>query len=80
MITITDAGALAGYSSTDHLIDDRAIKDIIGRQYRSVGEALRAADSRCFMDAHGDHPRRPHQYTWVEVLMCDGSKRTHKSV
>lgn len=73
MITVQDAGALAGYSGEDHMIEAGKIKDIIGRDFPSVGAALKAADSRCKIRG------RPHPYTWVEVRMADGTTRTHKS-
>jgi hypothetical protein len=80
MVTVVNAGALAGYSGTDHLIDDSGIADIIGRQYRSVGDALRAADSRCWMAAHNGRPARRHRYTWVECRMANGETISAKSV
>lgn len=80
MITVIDAGAKAGYSGVDHLIEDSEIKDIVGRQFRSVGEALRAADARCYIAGHNGRPRRRHPYTWVEVRMADGTVRTHSSI
>ena len=79
MVTVLNAGARAGYSGVDHLIDDRELKDIIGRDFRSVGEALKAADKRCWIDAYGPSPRRRHPYTWVEVRTSDGSVRVHYS-
>jgi len=43
MITIVDAGIAHGYSSDDHLITGREASGVIGRQFRSVREALTAA-------------------------------------
>ena len=80
MITVLNGGSLNGYSSTDHLIDDSQIKDIIGRQFRSVGDALRAADRRVFIDGTPSRKRRAHPYTWVQVQMANGAVNEHKSV
>lgn len=80
MIKVIDAGALQGYSGTDHLIDDSEIKDIIGREYRSVKQALDAADKRCFIVSHGSNPRRNHPYTWVKVMMANGEIIERNSV
>lgn len=79
MITVTNAGALEGYSGVDHLIEDET-KDIIGRRFRSVGEALKAADRKCFIGRYGDRPRRVHPYTWVEVRFASGETKTFRSV
>lgn len=79
MITVLNAGALHGYSGVDHLIDDQT-SSVVGRQFRSVGEALQAADRKCFIDAYGDRPRRYHPYTWVEVRFASGEVRTFRSV
>ena len=45
MITITEAFVASGYSGCDHLLTGRECDDVIGRQFRSVGEACQAADS-----------------------------------
>lgn len=79
MLIVTNAGALEGYSGVDHLIEDET-REIIGRQFRSVGEALRAADRKCFIGRHGDRPRRAHPYTWVEVRFANGEIKTFRSV
>lgn len=73
MITVVNAGSLAGYSDYDHLIDDSQVKEIIGREFRSVGEALKAANKRCWIEVPPTGRRRSHPYTYVEVRMADGS-------
>lgn len=78
MITVINAGALTGYSSTDHLIDDTDVKKIIGKQFKSVKAALKAADKNCFMETAKVY--RNHPYTWVEVKMASGETSTHRSV
>jgi hypothetical protein len=80
MITVIDAYALNGYSGYDHLIDDSKLKEIIGQEFRSVGEALKAADKRCFIDAPPTGRRRQHPYTGMKVRMADGSVHEHYSV
>ena len=45
MITVMNAFIRRGFSSVDHYITGRECLDIIGRSYRSVGEATKAADS-----------------------------------
>lgn len=42
MITLEDAWHRQGYTRDDHLLDDGPLKDMIGRQFRSVGEARKA--------------------------------------
>ena len=79
MITVIDAGARQGYSSTDHLIDDSELAEIIGKKFSSVGKALVAADKRCWMDGRPGVKRRRHPYTWVEVMFADGTKLTKSS-
>ena len=74
MITIQNAGALAGYSGTDHLIDESEIKDVIGVQYRCVGDALRAVEKRCF------NRGRHHPYVWADIRMANGDVHHHTSV
>lgn len=80
MINVLNAGALHGYDSNDHLIEEDELKDIIGLSFRSVGDALRAADNRCYIARHGNHKRCSHPYTWIEVRMANGEIREHKSV
>lgn len=80
MITVKDGGALAGYSDSDHLIDDSDIKDIIGLEYRSVGDALRAAKSRCWMRGTYCHPGYQYSYVWIEVVFADGTTKVFKHV
>lgn len=80
MITVKNAGALHGYSGTDHLIDESGVHDIIGRQFRSVSAALKAADTKCKMEGVGGRRTTNHPYTWVEVIHKDGSTTTHQSV
>lgn len=79
MIIVKNAGALQGYSSTDHLIDSSACLELVGRQFRSVAQALKAADKRCKMERPG-HGYTSHPYTFVEVLFADGSTRWFSSV
>ena len=79
MITILDAGPLMGYSENDHLIEADEIKDLIGRQFRSVGEALKATDARCYIGSYGGRAAHPHPYTWVEVRTASGEVQNHKS-
>ena len=79
MVTVINAGALAGYSGMDHLIEDET-SEIIGQKYRCVGDALRAADKHCHIARHGQYPRRAHPYTWVEVQMANGKTYRHTSV
>lgn len=79
MVTVIDAGVLQGYSGLDHLIEDETA-DIIGREYRSVGDALRASDKLAWIARHGNHPRRQHPYTWVKVQMARGQVVERQSV
>ena len=43
MVTIISAGYRHGYSGWDHMITGRECEDVIGKSYRSVGEARIAA-------------------------------------
>lgn len=43
MITITNARFARGYSGWDHLLDDSPLASIIGRTYRSLSAATKAA-------------------------------------
>ena len=79
MITVKNAGALNGYSSTDHLIDTSAMGEIIGKQFRSVGSALKAADKRCWMDGCGGRKGSNYPYTWVVVMFADKTTKTFMS-
>ena len=78
MITIIEAGALTGYSQTDHLIDETEVKKIVGKQFPTVKKALAAADSKCFMETAKGYKKHP--YTWIKVKMADGSIKEFKSV
>ena len=42
-ITITKARQARGYSSCDHLLDDSPLDSMIGRSYRDLAAAARAA-------------------------------------
>lgn len=44
VITLEHACHARGYTGWDHLLDDTPLSDLIGRRYRSVGEARRAAE------------------------------------
>lgn len=44
MITIKNAYHKRGYSGRDHLLSDSELEPVIGRQFRSVAEARRAAE------------------------------------
>lgn len=79
MITVINAGSLSGYSQTDHLIEDSAIREIIGKEFRSVKQALKAADDRCFLEKFLGRRIR-HPYTWIEVRFANGEVREFKSV
>lgn len=46
MITVTHAYTQRGWDPCDHLIDDSAMTEIIGREFRSVADAMRAARKR----------------------------------
>lgn len=80
MITVKDAGALKGYTGVDHLIEDSECHEIIGRQFRCVRDALRAAERRCWIAAYSGHPRRRHFLAYVEVLFADGTTGRFSSV
>lgn len=71
MVTLIEARALSGYSGQDHLIEDET-SEIIGMEFRCVGDAIRAADKRVFIARHGDVPRRSHPYTWVKCELSNG--------
>lgn len=44
MITVLDAKLKRGYSGVDHYITGYECEDVIGRKFRSVSEARKAAD------------------------------------
>lgn len=44
MITITDIGYSRGYSRWDHLLSDGELTGLIGREFRSVADAFKAAE------------------------------------
>jgi hypothetical protein len=46
MVTITKAWTQRGWSSTDHMIDDSRLAEVVGVSYRSVEHARRAAAAR----------------------------------
>jgi len=79
MITVINAGALQGYSGNDHLIEDETA-DIIGRKFRSVKQALDAADRLVHIASHGNRKRQSHPYTWVKCMMDNGTIVEKKSV
>jgi hypothetical protein len=43
MITVGSASLARGYSAWDHLLDDRPLRAMIGREYPSYAAAARAA-------------------------------------
>lgn len=45
-ISITNAYTQRGWSSTDHLIDDSRMVELIGRDFSTVANAMRAARAR----------------------------------
>lgn len=45
-IEVTQAWTQRGWCPTDHLIDDSRMDEIVGRSYRTVADALRAARKR----------------------------------
>lgn len=71
MITVTKAGFSQGYTGYDHLLDSTGMADVVGRSFRSVGEARKAA-----RQAAGPQDRRCSLTpVWVEVMFADGEKR-----
>lgn len=47
MVKIVEAWIARGYTGNDHLIDSQdeaAVKSMVGREFRSAGEALAAAE------------------------------------
>lgn len=46
MILITNAYTQRGWSSCDHLIDDSRMAEIVGREFKTLAGAMRAARAR----------------------------------
>ena len=72
MVTIITASLAQGYSGNDHLITGRECEDVIGREFRSVGEARRAAEHAAMAECDRRVRIAPVHLT---VLMADGSIR-----
>jgi len=72
MVTILRAGYQHGYSRYDHLITGHECEDVVGRAYRSVGEAQTAAWRAA---ARLADRRVTHAPIWLEVRFADGSTR-----
>ena len=72
MITIADAGYSHGYSGHDHLLDDSALKGLIGRDFPSV-KAARAAANR--VEKSNPKDRRCNTSPiYLEVILPNGEK------
>lgn len=71
MITILDARLRKGYSGVDHYITGYECDDVIGRKFRSVGEARKAADS-CAVKNVG-HPSLKFAPIRLTIVFANGS-------
>jgi hypothetical protein len=45
-VTVLRAWTQRGWSSTDHMIDDRRMDELVGMTFQSLRDAMRAAESR----------------------------------
>ena len=70
MITVKDAWHKRGYSGSDHLLSDHELEPVIGREFRSVAEARKAAE-RLSTGTSG-HANVP---IGLEVRFADGSAK-----
>lgn len=73
MITIKSAGLRYGYSGYDHLITGEECSDIIGRRFRSVGEARRTA--RRLVNRNADR-RVTIAPISLDIILPNGSETT----
>jgi hypothetical protein len=64
MIKIQDCGYKAGYSGNDHLLDDSALKQEIGRNFKSVREIERTLNKIAAKTLHWRCATPP---IWVEI-------------
>lgn len=77
MITVTDAGIKAGYTGHDHLIDSADqdnVRSVVGRQFRSVAEARRAAE-RAYESACDRRVRIAP--IWLTIRLANGGVREY---
>lgn len=70
MITIKNIWIARGYTGNDHLIDGRALKNLIGEQFRSVREARKKADA---IMARTEDRRVQIAPIEMEVMFANGS-------
>jgi len=70
MITVKNAWHKRGYSGSDHLLADWELEPVIGRQFRSVNEAKKAA-AKLSTGTSG----RANVPIGLECLYADGSTR-----
>lgn len=73
MITLTNAYHKAGYTRIDHQLDDSPVQALVGRQFRSVGEAKRAVTSASMKSGNSANRQAP---IGIEVMFADQSKRS----
>ena len=71
MITIKNIGYSRGYSHNDHLLDDRALRGMIGSTHRSVAAARKAAGR--VERKHPQDRRCMFSPIWIECLLPDES-------
>jgi len=80
MITVLDAYALTGYSRYDYLINDADLRQIVGKQFKTVGAALKAANDRCWIEVPGHKKARRHPFTGIRVKFANGTTGEYKSI
>lgn len=72
MITIISAGIKYGYSGEDHYITGSECNSVIGREYRSVRDALAAASRAASDEGEGAVRTSPVE---IEVRFAHGEQR-----
>jgi hypothetical protein len=70
MITVVDAYPRQGYSRCDHLITGHECDQVIGRMFRSVAEARRAAERA--LQRNGDEHIATYSPVGITVLFANG--------
>jgi hypothetical protein len=74
MITVLRAGLNMGYTGYDHMISGNECDDVVGRSFRSVTEARRAAERAVERNADRRVRTAP---IWLEVRFRSGEIREY---
>lgn len=70
MITVKDIWYKQGYSRIDHLLDNDDLTPLVGQQFSSLRDAMRAAEKLA------SRPRGCHSPIGIDILFADRTTRT----